>query len=786
MFKLSPLLIFLLPISNTFAAQPETQTDTDKQLTEGDEQYDQQQEDNIQTFLQQCYQMVPARITPTVKTDKNNTPVGIDAETLSGSGGEITYSGNVSLTQGDKTLTADSLSYNRKTDQASAKGNAVFKNGQLTLNADQIDTNLSTDESTLTQTKYQFHGQGGRGSADSIHDNGKDVYSFNNSSYTACPPNDSTWSIDSSTLEVDNNENMGTAYNAVLRIRDVPVFYFPYISYPLTDTRKTGFLFPSFEYSSIDGITISQPLYINIAPNQDATVTPTYMNNRGLLMTTEYRYLFGIGEGTVQAEYLSDDKLYEGENSSRHLVHLDHDVSFAQDWGFTADYTRVSDDNYFSDIDSDYGSRSENQLLQTAKLSYTKMSWESELEVRNFQILNDSDKSHIVMPKLSYSAFQPFNWRSLQFDWYSEITHFDHSDDDVYTGTRLHMEPQITLPLYYNSMFINTELKYMISYYQQDLDNATKYDWYDNLEEQTSRYIPSFKVHSGINLERDFQMFDNSYRQTLIPQVQYLYVPYKDQSAIGIYDTTTLQQDYYGLFRDNIYSGYDRIANANQITVGLSTSFLDPQGREKLRFAVGQNYYFSQSRTTLPSDDDDSSDSSSDEISRSSIIGEFDMNFADNYFFHAGLEWDSDDTNIQRANSTFEKRWTGNTFMQLSYRYYRADDDAYWYEEVNQVGSKVNWSINTQWTTFASYYYDLTYSNAFEGIIGVKYQSCCWAIGLTYDEHMKTYTGSDYSRDDIERERSVSLNIELMGLGGVGEATSDQGLFDYGRPFYLK
>ena len=246
--------------------------------------------------------------------------------------------------------------------------------------------------------------------------------------------------------------------------------------------------------------------------------------------------------------------------------------------------------------------------------------------------------------------------------------------------------------------------------------------------------------------------------------MQYLYVPYEDQSNIGLYDTTTLESDYYGLFRDNRYSGYDRIADANQITFGLSSSFINNQGKEKLRFAVGQNYYFEESKVTL--DDDDSSDE--DEVSRSSMIGEFDINFEDNYFLHAGLEWNSNDKIVKRANTTVEKRWANNTYLQASYRYYKESDDADWDEIVDQVGGKLNWSINSQWSTFASYYYDLGYDNTFESIVGLKYQSCCWSISLTYDEHMLSYyDDEDDLESTLETETSYGITFELTGLGGT-------------------
>jgi len=205
-----------------------------------------------------------------------------------------------------------------------------------------------------------------------------------------------------------------------------------------------------------------------------------------------------------------------------------------------------------------------------------------------------------------------------------------------------------------------------------------------------------------------------------------------------------------------------------------------------MRFAIGQNYYIESSKVHLPENSDGETTDT-----QSSVIGEFDMNFENNYFFHAGLEWDTDDNAIKRANSTFEKRWLYNTFAQLNYRYIVNPEDDSFYDDssslVNQLGAKVNWTINGQWTAFASYYHDLEYDQTYENIIGIKYQSCCWAIGFTYDEHMLAYYDdlSDIS-EERETEQSFTLKFELMGLGGVGFSSGDQGLFDYGRPFYLQ
>ncbi|MCK5818617.1 MAG: LPS assembly protein LptD [Psychromonas sp.] len=749
---------------------------------------------NKEYYFRQCYQAVPP-VTVTSKTkDIGNMQVYINALTFSGYSNYYIYKGGVDLVQGDKYLTADVLKYHKLKNTVQAKGNVNFINGNVTIYADAVQADLKTKVATFDNVDYQFHGKGGRGHAKRIYSNGKNVYEFKNASYTACPPNDTTWTLNASTLNIDKPEDLGSAWNAVLKLKKVPVFYFPYISYPLSHKRKTGFLFPVPAYSDINGLTYKQPLYLNLAPNMDATITPNYMQNRGILLSTEFRYLLDNGAGSLQAEYLGNDKLRknltrEGNpivGSTRYLFHWDHNVNFARNWNFNAIYNKVSDDSYFNDITTPYGNRSDNQLLKTAQLRYNQKNWNSQAEIRSFQILGNGDTPYKVLPRLSFDAYKPLGWRSLQFDLYSEITKFDHNDPTVYKGTRIYVEPKLSLPLNFNSFFVNSQFKYMLSYYQQELPEVDKEAWYKDLTKRATRILPSIKIDSGLNLERNFSAFNGNYTQTLVPQFQYLYVPYRNQKAIGIYDTTTLFQDYYGLFRDNIYSGYDRIADANQFTLGMSSSIFNEKGKEKIRFAVGQNFYIKQNKVTLPT-------YTEQRTSRSSIIGEFDANVDDDYFFHSGLDWDQYNNIIKKGNATIEKRWLHNTYAQLNYRYIYISDEEKKQQNikgfVNQLGSRVNWSIDSQWTTFADYYYDLEYQHTFESIIGVQYQSCCWSIGVSFDKHMLAYFGDNANlQNDYETEHSFHFNFALTGLGGVGTSSgsSSKSLFNYGRPFYLQ
>jgi LPS-assembly protein len=773
---LKKLILLLIVFPSSFVSADETITNNDTTNSASDSENPPRSTDY---FFSQCYFGVPPVVVENDPLPLNQRPISIDSNRIYSIDNKLSFEGDVELTQGIKTLKADKLSYSQNDQTASAQGNINFVTGEITLNSDSIETQLSTDQITMKQVNYQFHGQGGRGNAEQIYGNGVNLYELNTSSYSACPPGDRTWSINASTIYIDNEAGVASAYNAVLRIKDVPILYLPYITYPTSDKRKTGLLFPTYAFPDTNGFTFTQPLYINITNNMDATLTGVYMENRGTMVKAEYRYLFGFGDGKFVTEYLQDDKIY---NETRYLNHWEHSLSLTKNWSFSSDYTQVSDDDYLDDIDTDYGTYTDSQLLQTAKIGYSQKSWESELEVRDFQVLDadDDDISHQVLPKLSFSRFTPLGWKGLEFDWYSEITQFEHSSDEIYTGTRIHLEPKLTLPLYYNSFFVNTELKYRMSYYQQSIPEDTSYD-YDDLEENVTRYVPSFKINSGLNFERDFIFSNNNWKQTLVPQFQYLYVPYRDQSNIGIYDSTEMEQDYYALFRDNRFSGYDRIADANLITFGFSSSILNDQGQEKIRFAIGQNYYYTASKVNVADYDDDSTDD--DSVSGSSIIADFDVNLNDKYFFHSGVEWDADENEIENSNLTIEKRWKHDTYAQINYRFIAVGDDGDDDDLVNQLGSKFNWSINDQWTSFGSYYYDLEYLHPYESIIGLKYQSCCWSLGLTYNNYI---TSMDTDSGDYETEATYEINFELKGLGGAASGSGSDSLFDYGRPFYLQ
>ncbi|MDO6527748.1 LPS assembly protein LptD [Motilimonas sp. 1_MG-2023] len=733
-------------------------------------------------LTQRCYAYVP-EVVLAPDIDPNTTEVEVLSDSTSSEANTFVYKGNVKVTQGLKELKSDTLTYNSDTQKAQALGNIHFTDGQVSITGAQIDADLSNDTATSYDSRYQFHGKGGRGKSDELEVLDKEHYNLYQASYTSCPPGDKTWEVRAKQFEIDNEEELATAKHATFWIQDVPVFYFPYFSYPIGSNRKSGFLIPSVSSSSDNGITYEQPIYWNIAPNQDATFTIKTMAQRGVHGLAEYRYLLPNNNGQFNAEFLDNDKKTDED---RYLMHWNHNTNVGGHFRFNTNYTKVSDDNYFNDLGSTVGSRTDNQLLQTASTAWLEKNWNAEIEVRDFQVLG-GNAPHVVMPKVAFNGYYPTNWNHIEANIFAEITKFDHKDDNVYVGTRYHLQPKLLLPLYSQAAFLNTELSYLLTHYQQTIPDMMKESWYRDLDEDVTRSLPSFSMHGGFNFERETEFLGESYTQTLIPQVKYLYVPYRDQSNIGLYDSSPLQLDYYGLFRDQRYSGIDRIADANQVTVGVSTSYLDDDFTDRFRFAIGQMFYLEQSRTSLPSDTIINDDNTS------ALVAQTDFNFDDNWFFHGGIEVDTSSREFSRGNTTLERRWAWNKLVQLNYRYIKAPEDNknnYVKGVVNQIGTKAAWPFNDQWSAIASYYYDADNKRSFETLAGIKYEDCCWALSLVYDRHMKTSYGQIGDiNNNYDLSSSIKFQIELKGLAGFGSSASSslsQGLFSYGRPFANK
>ncbi|WED22152.1 LPS assembly protein LptD [Vibrio sp. JC009] len=730
------------------------------------------------------------------QSDNNSTqePINIEADDLEGiSGDKATYRGEVVVTQGNKRITADTVTYHQQDSVVVAEGNVTYADGQVKTHSVKAVTNLNTDETSLEETKYQFLCEAGRGEAAFIHKSGQAFYEMEDGSLTSCPEGNNAWRLRATTIELNQNDEMATLYNPWVEIARVPVFYLPYLTVPVGDTRKTGFLYPSISMDSTDGFGMEVPIYWNIAPNYDLKTTIKHMEKRGQQLDSYFRYLNDFGQGDITFEYLPEDKknLDEGK---RWGGNWKHNAIIDESWKLEVDYSRVSDISYFSDLSSSIGNREDGQLLQEGTVSYRSKAWDTTLKVKDFQVLSTGSTPYRLMPQLEYNYYAPEFYSKLDFNLLSHISRFETDSTTDPSATRLHIEPTLTLPLAAPWGSFTTEAKMMYSYYQQDLDSTIlAEDGNEDLEENVDRAVPKLRLHGELYLERDTVFLDN-YVQTLEPQVQYLYIAKKDQSNIySYYDTTKLQLDYYGLFMDKRYSSVDYIAPANQFSYGATSRFYDDEFRERMNISFGQIIYANSTYDDALSDEDDDS-------TYSAWAVEADFNFADTVFYHGGLQYDVSTNDFQLANSTLEYRYGGG-FSQLNYRYVSMDyiesnapdyaDSDYTNDGISQLGFISQYQLTRKLNAYGQYFYDLTEDVNLEWLARLTYRSDCWYIALTYANQLDSWA-DDIIGSEATYEKNFSLNFGITGFGTTIGAGSGMAGYDtssnslgYGRPFYL-
>ncbi|MBP8112397.1 LPS assembly protein LptD [Aeromonas media] len=764
-----------------------------------------------------CYDYVPKIEKPSADQDANAQPVEVDADRLEAKqGGTAVYEGDVKVRQGVRKFDSDYAQLDQKSRDVIAIGNIYYNDGQITVTSDKtLKSNLDTKNSELEEGKYQVHGSPVRGFAEKVTmTNNNQNITLEGAQYTTCPPGQEAWTLKAGSIDIDQSEVFGEAWNASLWLYDYPVFYFPYINFPIKDERKTGLLYPGYTQSSKNGMDITQPFYWNIAPNYDATITSRFMDRRGLMEQVEFRYMPDPAHvGTLYFENLADDKQYDETDSlndhlsdgHRYLLSARHTSMFMDNaMRVSVDYTKVRDQdyNYFNDFSPKVGTQVDNQLQQSLKAGYYQQSWNLNAEVRTYQILLASaQQPHELMPRINHNYYQQGNWYDLA--WNTELTNFGYNNDQAieenkgsaYTGTRVYTAPTLTIPLIDEAgYFLDSQYKLMYTRYDQTVPDDMSSTFTNRFTPQgggdvtleegiITRVLPSFRLKGGMTFERDQQWFGEGASQTLEPEFQYLYVPYKDQDNIGVYDSTTMRQDYYSLFSDRRFAGLDRISDSSRLSVGVTTRIYDPAGDERIRLAVAQAFDFVAPRVKLYASDNLSTNT------RSPLSFEGDAKINEQWYAHAGAQYDVEQRQISSANSALEYRHE-KLISQLNHRFVRdANYDLDRKGEVtdlNQIGLLLTTPLNDQWHLYGGYYQELDQNVKVDRKVGLKYDSCCWSINF----NLEWVNTPDNVNLAPTSERSLGIQFEMKGLGSVGTGSKGTSLdteaLPYIRPFNLR
>ncbi len=686
------------------------------------------------------------------------------------------FTGGVTLLSQGKSIVADELSVNRATATVAANGDIHFQNNGIDIFAESLKINQQNKTTSLSTTSYQLNGTAGHGSAEEINidGNGKSL-SFLDSSFTTCYGPVPDWQMRASEITISSDSNSLEAYHARFSLFDVPILYIPYLTMPITDERKSGFLYPKISSSKSSGLEIEAPYYVNLSENMDATITPRFMSARGTQLITEFRYLQGLQSGQIDIEYLNKDKKLTSNDDSRYLARLQHIGTFSQRFRAHIDYTTISDDNYLVDLGSSQFNANDAYLYQIGELAYFAENWQATLKMQDFELLGNHQSSYKTLPQLEIRRQDNVANFDGIFDIYSEFSSFDSEDETQPTAERYHVEAGLLYPMVTPAWFLNSEVKLLQTNYRQKNISSDSL-----LERNVSRTLPKIRLHGGVNFDRDFALFNKDYNQTLEPQLQYLYIPQKNQNNIGIYDTTNLQDDYNGLFRDRRFSGIDRIAQANQISWGVTSRLLTEENNEVFRFSLGRIVYLNDSSI----DDTDQTVL----VDKSALAADVFVHLSRNWQFSSDIQYNTDSGVTNKSQTTLDYLFSNNQTIQLNHRYARDVSG----ESLEQMSLATNVKIAQRWQLVGRFTQDLQGKRSIESYAGLEYSSCCWGIRFTYHRNINSKIDEAGNLNENRDAFESSFNIQFVYNGINSKKSSNSvgdmfnsSIFGYKRPYFL-
>ncbi|HEY0721378.1 MAG TPA: LPS assembly protein LptD [Gammaproteobacteria bacterium] len=681
-------------------------------------------------------------------SDEEGQPIHLSAdEAEAQSDTSSRFAGNVVVTRGSTELKADSASYDQPSDTLTLEGNVSFLTPLHYFQGESARVQLGTNSGELVGSRFHFREFHAFGEARRVDISDPSHTRLEGVVYSTCNPEKQDWRLKASSLELNRESNTGEAYNVTLAFKGVPFLYLPYLNFPL-EGRKSGFLAPTFGRTEVSGNDIRLPFYWNIAPEYDATITARSIAARGNMLMTEGRYLApDESRGTLNVEWLPEDRLY---GSRRLYTAFNHHSLPHSGWGLDLTHSSVTDPDYFNDMTTSQLAASQTHLERRADISYRESHWSFLARAQNYQTLV-GDEPYSRMPQLLLNAETPRRPDRLYLNLESELVYFTHPNSSVTQGSRLDLTPAVSLPLQGASWFLTPRVALRNTEYTLTSDGDTRY----------SRTLPIASLDWGLFFERDSTMGDKAMVQSVEPRLYYLYVPYKDQDALPLFDTGYYDFSYSQLFRDNRFSGADRVGDANQLTNSLTTRYLEAAtGREWGRASVGQITYFEDRKVTLTPSEADSR-TSSDMIAEVAVKPLEDLEFA-----NAG-RWNPDSGHEDLLTSSLRFRPAEDKVTSLTYRYQRELD-------LRQTDLTAFWPVTRQWRVIGRWQYDLENHLSYDTVGGLEYQSCCWAFRLVGRGRYNTST--------LEIDHSIYLTLELKGLTAIGnrlDAELERGILGF-------
>ncbi|MDD1510449.1 LPS-assembly protein LptD [Pseudomonas sp. CNPSo 3701] len=779
----------------------------------------------------------PARPGMNDKTPMSEAPMFVSAKASRYQQEEqvATLAGDVVVRQAGMQVEADEASLHQAENRGELVGNVRLRDQGALVVGDRGELQLDNGEARIDNAEYVMHAQHVRGSAAYAKREETAIIRLKDGTYTSCEPGSNAWYLKGNNITLNPATGFGTATNVTLRVKDVPVFYTPYIYFPIDDRRQSGFLPPSIGSSSSNGLTLQTPYYFNLAPNFDATLYPTYMAKRGLLMEGEYRYLTRNSEGQVGGAYLDDQederKLQSDYKDQRWMYSWQHKQGLNERLLADVDYTDISDPYYFQDLNTDLGIGTSSYVDQRGTLTWRGDSFKARLNAHAYELATITDVTpYNRLPQITLDGKLPVEPGGLNFTYGTELVRFERdlrdgfyinqngdpeqpwNDENIQglarsNGTRLHVEPGVNLPIDWSWGFIKPQIKYLQTSYDLDIDQQGKNTLLEDEQYKNTqnRGVGMFSVDSGLYFDRQTSLFGREARQTLEPRLFYLYVPEEDQTDIPVFDTSESTFSYASLWRENRFTGKDRIGDENKISLGVTSRWIEPDGFERQRFSIGQAFYFEDRKVQMPGIDYRDRDEATSSVSPYAL--EYMYRYNQDWRFTSDFNWDPDSHRTRSGSAMFHYQPANDPrkIVNAGYRY-RNDTLNYdqstgrWsygsdygtegspgfikdYYKISQHDFSVIWPVAQQWSLISRWQYDYGRNRTLEAFAGFEYDSCCWKLRLI-NRYWVDYNevSLNPSRND-ESDSGIFLQIVLKGLGGVVgnkvETFLDQGIQGY-------
>lgn len=685
--------------------------------------------------------------------------------------GDSYLEGNVIIDQEGRQIRAKRVTIDQTQTYAKAEGQVQLAQGGLISQSDDINYNLKTQQGDLNNSFFIAEEQHAHGRAEKIAKTSDDTLELENATYSTCPPEQKpTWKIQADQIKLNQETGRGETRNTKLYVKDVPVLAVPYFNFPIDDRRTTGILTPTFGFTNDGGLELGMPVYLNLAPQYDATITPRYISDRGAMLDGEFRYLTeNYGEGRIWGGYLPSDESYS--NKDRKDLHFLHNWQINDQFSTNLEYNYASDKDFFADLDNNPDSKTDLNLRRAWEVNYKNgiPGLKAQFKVEDFQTLDpavlDEDRPYARLPQLlvNYKTGNPLG---LQYEFNNDTAYFqkdirnteniDTGDEAIYqpSGTRIYNDFSVR----YNhftpwSFFIpQATLRNINTFYDQDTIDRINNNQTSSSSENHSIVVPQFTLDTGLIFEKD-----GRYLQTLTPRLFYAYSPYENQRNQPNFDSVVASINYDQLFSARRFYGNDRLEDNNFASLGLSYSLFNEEGLERLRASVGQSFFFEDRRVTL--------DREADKFDRESHTGpviQLRSQLNKNVHVNLNSSWMSNGSNAQRDVQVY---YTGDQGNLYNVGYFYRKDIPNRQESYDQVVGSFIQPIANNWRLVGHAQFDLDNSVAREYLLGVNYESCCWGVSV----YGRSYYNDldDINDPDVKAKRAVMAEVTLKGLGGL-------------------